>query len=145
MRRRKRAHRPIGFNVTTLLDVVLVLLMFVVVAGRLDDSAAREKDRSLPVYEQPPAVPSAGAFEAASPVVLSIRRDGKFLLDGADVKDHDLVALLSGRKRSAPNLDVVVQPHGQSTAARFALAVSLCRQAGIDKARLHVRQEGGGK
>jgi biopolymer transport protein ExbD len=127
---RKRGRGPIaGINVTPMVDVVLVLLVIMMV------SATYIAQQSLKV-ELPKTASSDEA--AASPVAVTITRDGSLSFNGTPVDEHSLVDRLRTAVRGNPDLSLVITADERATHGNVVHVIDLAKGEGICKFAINV-------
>jgi biopolymer transport protein ExbD len=120
-------------NLTAMLDVMFLLIIFFVINTRfLDD----ERQIGLQV----PQVADRGALAvAAQRKMINVYRDGTITLDQTPVTIEELtMRLASARSRSGP-LGILVRGDGQGEFQQVATVLNACKQAGIDDLGISVR------
>jgi biopolymer transport protein ExbD len=127
-------------NLTSMIDVLFLLILFFVVATKFMDS---ERQIELKV----PQVSDRGALTAApEKKVINVYQDGAITLDGADVTLEQLTKRLSAARSQYKGIGVLVRGDGTGQFQRVASVLSACRQAGIAELGIAVRSaEGGAK
>jgi len=114
-RERKRRAVDLNLNVTSLIDVLFLLLIFFMLTSTF--KRAGELDLSLP--ESSTARPAGiGTTAAAADVDLVLTAKGTLMLDGASVTFETLPAGLSTLRARRPHAQIMIQaettvPHGQ--------------------------------
>ncbi|NVO14645.1 MAG: biopolymer transporter ExbD [Rhodoplanes sp.] len=119
------AHRPhADINVTPLVDVMLVLLIiFMVTAPML-------------VAGLPVDLPRAGAAQPVvrkPPVVVTVTKDGRTLVDSDEVASDQLAAVTRTRLGDATDRTVYIQGDRDTTYGRVIAVVDLLAEAGVPK------------
>jgi biopolymer transport protein ExbD len=115
-----------ALNLTPLIDVVFLLLVFFLVASRLS-----EEDRKLDVV-----LPSAGSAQpmTAEPreIIVSIDQSGKYYLDAKNVSEQDLREIFQRAVADNPTRQSVIIRGDRRAPFQFVVTVmDLCNQAGI--------------
>jgi biopolymer transport protein ExbD len=120
-------------NLTSMIDVLFLLIIFFMVATKFD-----EMERNIEV-----AVPEvAQAGEAApprQPLVVSVLADGRMELDGSAVTADELTAKLSAARTPLTEPTVVIHGDAQCAFQHVASALGACRQAGVSELGITVR------
>jgi biopolymer transport protein ExbD len=113
----------IGLNLTSMIDVVFLLLIFFLVATRLEEE---EKLVSINLAEVLKAQPVAmGAQE----IIVNITKEGRFNLYGEDCDERQLVSLLHEAALKNPGNQRVQIRADQDVPFKFPLAViGICKQ-----------------
>ncbi|SEA90386.1 ExbD/TolR family protein [Rubrimonas cliftonensis] len=130
MRRRKPRRRTGGVDdgVLPLINVVFLLLIFFMVAGRL---AAGD-----PFEIAPTRAAMEGPAPGEAPLLL-VAADGRLALDGAEISWDALPAALSGARR------LRVKADGAADSVALARLLASLRAAGVSEARLMVEPKPG--
>ena len=116
-----------GLEMTPMIDIVFLLMIFFLVASKLD-----EDDRSIDVV-----LPQASAAQplTARPreFVINIDRAGNYFAGARPVALADLQALLQQAEADNPQRQTVVVRADEETPHKFVVgAMDACVQAGID-------------
>ena len=119
----------VGINVTPMVDVVLVLLVIMMV------SATYIAQQSLKV-ELPKTATSDEA--AASPIAVTITRDGAFLVGGSPVDDRELSARLRAAVQSNADVNLVVTADEHAFHGSVVHVIDLAKVEGIAKFAINV-------
>jgi biopolymer transport protein ExbD len=140
-------HQPAAkINVTPLIDVVMVLIIFYLIVGKL----AADKRARVDL----PATQVGAANDTQRPVVITVAAAGasgsldltsQILLDGVEVSPDDLIGAL--RARVGPNAaTTVVQVRADKRLTYSAVepVVKACRGAGLTAVWLVTEKTGGG-
>ena len=114
-------------SILPLINVVFLLLIFYMLAGRL---AASD-----PLNVAPPRSASEGAADLGEAAV-SIAADGRLALDGRIVDETALVAALRDRLAETPGLPVTLKADGQVDSARAVAVMERLRDAGAVRLKL---------
>jgi biopolymer transport protein ExbD len=120
-------------NLTPMIDVILVLIIFFMVATKF-----AEEERSVEL--QIPSISSRNAaMTAPDPKVVNVHRDGRVALGSQTVTVEELRQRLTAARVDYPRLHVLVRgdelaSHGQMTAVYDA-----CKQAGIAELAISVK------
>ncbi len=123
-------------NLTSMIDVLFLLIIFFMVATKFD-----EMERNIEV-----AVPEVGqAGDAAPPprpLVVSVLAEGGVELDGSPVTYEELTARLAAARTPLTEPTVVIRGDAQCAFQHVASALSACQQAGISDLGITVRLAG---
>lgn len=116
-----------GLEMTPMIDIVFLLMIFFLVASKLD-----EDDRSIDVV-----LPQASAAKPLTSrpreFVVNIDRDGNYFAGARPVRLEDLRQLLRQSAADNPQRQTVILRADEETAHKFVVAVmDACVQAGID-------------
>lgn len=124
MRRRKVNQDEVGFNITPMIDLTFLLLIFFMVTSKLSKEQ-KKMDISLPA-----------AVSAVQPDDLSnrdiINLDGKGVLYLADraMTDEQMKSYLEGRFRSNPPLKIYLRADRDTPGKRIREIMKLASEAG---------------
>ncbi len=120
-------------NLTAMLDIMFLLLIFFVLNTRfLDD----ERQINLQV----PQVNGKDKLAAADgQKTINVYRDGSIRLDGAAVTLPDLTARLAAARRQTKHLGVLVRGDGHGELQQVADVLTACKQAGVNDLAVSVR------
>lgn len=126
-------------NLTPMIDVLMLLIIFFVVGTKFIES---EREIELQV----PRVADGGHLpEATQRRTVTVARDGQIALDGADVTLEELTQRLAADRRANRRLGVLVRGDGLAPFQRVAAALNACRQADIRELGIVVRLAGATK
>jgi biopolymer transport protein ExbD len=122
-----------NLNLTSLIDVLFLLIMFFMVATKFD-----EYERNIDVSV--PEVAEAGdAATPPEPMVVSVLADGHVELDGQVVTLAELTTQLSAAHRQLSEPTVVIRGDAKCAFQNIAAALAACRQANISELGISVR------
>ena len=123
-----------SINLTPMIDVVFLLVIFFMVGSRFNQQEGR-----IPVN-----VPGVGKPQSMvrgpDKRVVEVTREGAIYLDGTVVSVDQLTAELTRAGAAYPDLGVVVRGDGQGTLDTYARVLSACSQAGIRQLDVAVKQ-----
>jgi biopolymer transport protein ExbD len=123
---------PPTLNLTAMLDVMFLLIIFFMLGTRFADE---ERQIALQV----PTVVDRGALDAANErKTVNVYRDGAITLDQAPVTLEQLTAKLAAARRGR-NLGVLVRGDAQGQFQQVAAVLNACKQAGINELGISVR------
>lgn len=115
----------IQLNLTPMIDVVFLLIIFFMVATKFT-----EIDRSIEL--ELPKVGSAG--EAAvpnKPKAVTVFADGRIELDGKSVDRATLVTQLTASRQAMPDLDVILHGDANCPFQHVADTLAACHEAEV--------------
>ena len=114
-----------GPNLTPVIDVVFLLLIFFLVATRFNQEE-RELDVELPevVQAQPMAMTQG--------LIINITRDGSFKVVKKEYREEQLAVLIRQAKRNNPHQTALIRGDGNSALKYAARVMSICNRAGMD-------------
>jgi biopolymer transport protein ExbD len=122
-----------SMNLTSMIDVLFLLIIFFMVGTRFSDMEGN-LDVQLPrVAEggQPSQTPKAH--------VVSVRRDGSLLLDQREIALRELASQLQRMERETPGLSVVIRGDGEGSFQHVADALAACKKAGVQRLDVAVK------
>ena len=125
MRRRARSGNH-DERILPLINIVFLLLIFFMLAGRLSAPD--------PFATEPPA--SASEAPAAAGIEVLAAADGGLALDGRIVPETELVAAIERRLAAGASSDMRLRVDGALTAARAIGIMDRLRKAGAEKIHL---------
>jgi biopolymer transport protein ExbD len=124
---------PPVLNVTSMIDVVFLLLIFFMVSTKFT-----ELERKIAL--QVPQVDGRAALSSApEKKVVNVYRDGQITLDRQPVSLQELTGQLSSARRQYADLGVLVRGDGEGQFQRVAEVLNACKQAGIGELAISVR------
>jgi biopolymer transport protein ExbD len=129
-----------ALNLTSMIDVVFLLIIFFMVGTKFADM---ERNIALQV----PQVSEGGALTAAPEKrVVNVFRDGRISLDRNFVTLEELQARLAAARAEYAGLGVIVRGDAEGPFQNVASALNACRQAGVAEMGISVRlaREGDG-
>ncbi len=125
---RKRAQPSKGgddaeINLTPMLDVVMIMLIFFIVTGSFVREVVVDVDRKQ--------TSNATANEPSENITVQITATDEFWIKGRKVDDRAIRANISRLKAEHPKASVIIKAHNASTVSAVAVAVDASREAGI--------------
>jgi biopolymer transport protein ExbD len=118
----------LSIDLTPLLDIIFILLLFYIVASTFTQSYAVK-------VELPQSEAEAAAEEAMQ--VVTINKDGTFLLDEQPVKDDELEKRLAAAPSDQPLLFSIDK---ETAFERFVFAVDQAKKSGRENFSVHVQK-----
>ncbi len=116
-----------GLELTPMIDVVFLLMIFFLVASKLD-----EADRSIDVV-LPQAAAAKPLTTKPREFVINIDREGNYFAGVRPVRLEDLRQLLRQATADNPQRQTVIVRADENTAHKFVVgAMDACVQAGIE-------------
>jgi len=138
MANRNRSHEDVTINLTPMIDVVFLLVIFFMVGTKFSESESRINV----------SVPSVGPMNAISRVpderVIELTSEGKVLLDGEAVTNEQLAQILKDQFAAYPGLQVVVRADSAGSLQGFAETIHVVRQSGVQQIGIAVKVDSGG-
>jgi biopolymer transport protein ExbD len=116
-----------GLEMTPMIDIVFLLMIFFLVASKLD-----EDDRSIEVL-LPQASAATPLTSRPREFVINIDRDGNYFAGARPVRLDDLRQLLKQSAADNPDRQTVILRADENALHKFVVAaMDACVQAGID-------------
>jgi biopolymer transport protein ExbD len=130
---RPRPVEEASMNLTPMIDVVFLLVVFFMVGAKF-----REEESRIPVN-----VPGVGSVRpmvrGPDEKIVELTRDGEVTLDAQPVSLTDLQGTLSQAHAAYPDLRVTVRGDGSGSLQRFAEVLQACRSSGVENLGIAVR------
>ena len=126
-------------NLTPMIDVVFLLIIFFMVATSFADM---ERDIEL---ELPEVAAASALTSAPKQRVVEVKADGTTLLDGEAVSLDELTRLLTSARKDYPELSVVIRGDATCAFQHVAAGLAACQEARISDLGITVRLASGGK
>ena len=124
-------------NLTPMIDIVFLLIIFFMVSTKFSELNEAERDIAVNV----PSVARASAITAAPDKrVINVMQDGTIKLDKKQVTLNELRQELSVAQRQYNKLGVVIRGDAQSLYQNVASVMATCRQAKIADLNLSVQE-----
>ena len=133
-RSRKKTRATIDLNVTSLVDVLFLLLIFFTLTSTF--KRAGELDLQLP--ESTTAGPSAGQANEPS-LALVLTKQGTLLLDGAPTTFDDLLPKLRAQREREPDRPVLIEAEKDVGHGEVVRLLDAVRTAGFTGVGIGVR------
>ena len=128
MRQHKRVPR---IDIVPLVDVLLVLILFFLVSMQFQDLKA--------LNLKLPEIKTAGSNLALDDLVLSIRKNGDFLLNGNAISETALIEILSASVKYSQSPTLLISADEETPLKFVTKAIDICRTNGVGDFRLHSR------
>ena len=137
MSRRKSSAEEVTINLTPLIDVVFLLVIFFMVGSKFSEAESRIQVQ----------VPSVGDMRSLSRTpderVVEVTAGGEVRLDGNVVSMDQLSATLRSQVQSYPALKVAVRGDGANSFQRIAEVLHVIRSSGVEKMGIAARSTTG--
>ncbi len=122
-----------SLNLTPMIDVVFLLIIFFMVATSF---AEMERDIELEL----PEVASAAALTAAPKQrVVSVQAEGQIRLDGEQMSLSELTQKLAAARGEYPELSVVIRGDAACAFQHVAASLAACKEARVSDLGITVR------
>jgi biopolymer transport protein ExbD len=136
VRIKRPAEEPVELNVTPIIDMVFLLLIFFLVATKFSDI---ERD----VRVRPPGSASARPVTAIpDELVVNVARDGRILVGGQERRLEDVDALIAQAARANPHQSVIIRGDRDVVLQHAVDVLDLCEKRGVERTYLTTRQTG---
>jgi biopolymer transport protein ExbD len=125
-----------GLNMTPLIDMVFLLLIFFLVATTAAQEE-READIKLPGT-------AAIAPISAEPrqIIVNVQEDGTSVVAGRAYDNSALLEFLGNAVKAQPDKEVLIRADERGLVRYLAGVVSVCRQAGVNQFKIGYLAEG---
>lgn len=117
--RRRRSE----INVIPLIDVMVVLVFFLLLAGRFEEA------RTLSIV--PPTADAGGVSSTSAAVVIGVDHEGKIYLEGKEITRTDLNKALSEKAKITPAGEVLIVADERSLTGTAVGVLDAVAQAGL--------------
>ena len=118
---------PLYFNVTSFVDILLVLVIFMLVAW---STARIESDVGI---QLPTSSSSTPRNPSPVPVIVNVRADGGMSVNQKPITDEELIQMLGKLAQLQPGQVAVVRADRQVPYERVLKVLDYCREAGISQ------------
>jgi len=118
---------PLYFNVTSFVDILMVLVIFMLVAW---STARIESDVGI---QLPTSSSSAPRNPAPAPVIVNVRADGGMSVNQREISDEELIQMLGKLAQLQPGQVAVVRADRHVPYERVLKVLDYCREAGISQ------------
>lgn len=123
--RQSNSDHSIGVDLTPVIDMVFMLLIFFLVA-----TTFQQQEREAKVA-LPQAAASAPISSALREIVINVTRDGTLIVNTRVVDESSLLSMLKNAVAQNPAQKVNVRGDRDAAYGMVARALDLCKQAGI--------------
>ncbi len=126
-----------SINLTPMIDIVFLLIIFFMVGTKFSELNETERDIAIQV----PAVTDAQALTTAPRKrVINVHMDGRIVLDQKPVTIEQLQHELATARLQYKKLGVVVRGDESSNYGQIAQVIATCRKADISDLNISVRE-----
>ena len=115
-----------GPNLTPVIDIVFLLLIFFLVAARYDK---QEQERELEI--ELPQVAAGQPLSMSGDLVVNISADGKYRIVGKEVTARQLSEAIRTAKTRNPHRSVLIASDKESALKHTALVKGICNKQGM--------------
>lgn len=120
-----------AINVTPLLDMMFILIIFFLVTTQF-----QQEERDIQVNLPETKAGETLSASAASLLVLNVRHDNSYVIRGRTVSADELRDIIVEAVATNPGQKVLVRADRQALHGYVAAAVALCKKAGIQRANI---------
>ncbi|MCB1210258.1 MAG: biopolymer transporter ExbD [Verrucomicrobiales bacterium] len=124
MRRKKTAQDEIGFNITPMIDMTFLLLIFFMVTSKMTKEQ-KKMDISLPL-----ASSAVMPEDISNRDIVNLDGQGQLHVANRDVTDDEMRAYLKERFRATPPLKIYLRADLNTPAKRIRQFMEMASQAG---------------
>lgn len=114
-----------GINLTSMLDVVMLLIIFFMIGTKFSEEE-RQTDIQVPTVAD-----TSTMTGSPDEIVINVTFDGQFLMKGEPQTTESLMAQLRSAQAVFPNQAVVIRGDGRCAYQRIMDVFSSCKEAGI--------------
>lgn len=137
--RPRRRRQQIDLNVTSLVDVLFLLLIFFTLTSTFKRAGEIELDLPTSTTAGP-----AGSATSAKPLELVLTEKGTLLLDGAPTTFDGLVPKLRAESQRQPDREVTIEAEARVGHGQVVRLLDAVRAAGFKGVSVGVRNAGPG-
>ena len=131
MRIRKPQEGEAGvINMSSLLDVMFILIIFF-----LATTTFQQDERDIKV-NLPESAEGQALSSAAKVIVINVRADGTYVMASQEITVEAMQTALFNSIQADPQQKVLIRGDRQALHGHVAVAVSLCKRAGVHEANL---------
>ena len=116
---------PLGIDLTPVIDVVFLLLIFFLVATRYDQEE-KELDIILPEVTQ------AQPLSMTPELVINVLRDGTYRVVQSEYGEDQLMALIHEAHRNNPHQSALIRGDGDTALKHAVRVMGFCNEVGMD-------------
>ena len=124
--KRVQAEHPVSLELTPMIDMVFLLLIFFLVATTL-----RQEERELEIM-LPSAESAAPVSVALREIVINVDAEGRAVVAGKDLTRAELEALVADAVKANPQQKVTVRGDRRTAYDHIASVLDACKSGGVD-------------
>ena len=121
--RPSKAQGALDIDLTPMLDVVMIMLIFFIVAGSFVREVAIEVERKQ--------TSSAQSDQPSENIVIQVSSSNEIWVKGRRIDGRAVRANISRLRAENPEASVIIKAHNKSTVASIAGVVDASREAGV--------------
>lgn len=126
-----------SINLTPMIDIVFLLIIFFMVGTKFSELNESERDIAIQV----PTVANAQALTSAPRKrVINVHQDGRIVLDRQTVTLKQLQEELATARQQYKKIGVVIRGDESSQYGRVAKVIATCKKADISDLNISVRE-----
>ena len=114
-----------GIDLTSMLDVVMLLIIFFMIGTRFSEEE-RQTDIQVPT-----AADNSSLSGAPDEIVLNVSAEGQMIVKGEPLTPNALIVVLKVAQGGFPNQGVIIRGDGRCRYQQIMDAFSACKEAGI--------------
>lgn len=133
--RRERQESGEIINMSSLLDVMFILIIFFLATTTFKEQEVDEAV-SLPVQSKGKALSQENKL-----IVINVRKSGTYVMLDQQVTVEEMEAMVKESLEEDPEMKVLVRADQEALHGWVAQAISICRNAGIQKANIGYQLE----
>lgn len=117
-----------GPNLTPVIDIVFLLLIFFLVATRYQEDTEERRLNQI-------KLPTAALAQPASmtpKLVINITSDGRFIIEESEYSETELETVLAEANRNNPSQVALIYGDGDSALKHAVKATGLCNKVGME-------------
>jgi len=123
-KRRGTSHDEIGFNITPMIDMTFLLLIFFMVTSKMTKEQVK-KDIALPT-----ALSAKQAEDLSNRDIINLDETGALWVASRQISDEDMIAYLKGRFQANPPLKIYLRADKNTPAKRIREFMKMASDAG---------------
>lgn len=123
-RRRKIPHDEVGFNITPMIDMTFLLLIFFMVTTKITNEQVK-KEIALPA-----AISAVQPEDLSNRDIINLDETGALWISNTQVSDEDMKTYLQGRFKSNPPLKIYLRADKNTPAKRIREFMKMASEAG---------------
>lgn len=135
--RSKSEEEDEGLNMTSLLDVLFILIIFFLVTTTFKQ---KEDDRRVQLPVDDRNQPTSA--EAGKVLKVNILKEGEYVILGKQVTPKEMDAILQDEVKRRPEVKVMIRADVDSKHGRLATVLNSCRFFGVKDSHILVRSIG---
>lgn len=123
-KRRGTAHDEVGFNITPMIDMTFLLLIFFMVTSKMTKEQVK-KDIALPT-----ALSAKQAEDISNRDIINLDETGALWVASRQISDEEMITYLKGRFQANPPLKIYLRADKNTPAKRIREFMKMASDAG---------------